>query len=56
MDKDARHAQFEVDLLPENQIRIETGGLSIVTEYLPDDGRRAEFMGPANVFFAGILA
>lgn len=56
MDENARHAEFQVELGDEGLVRIETGGLKIVTQYLADKEAKPSYMGPANVFFAAILA
>ena len=52
MDKDERHAEFEIEFIAEHQIRITTDECSIVTEYMEDPDAKRNTMSPANLFFA----
>lgn len=56
MDKNARHAEFKVELGDQSLVSIESGGLKMVTQYLADEEAKPGYMSPANVFFAAILA
>jgi hypothetical protein len=56
MDENQRHYEYEVGLNANNQIAIDCGGVSIITEYVPEeDGRPASRMSPAQLFFASTL-
>ena len=52
MGKDDRHADFEIDFINHNQIKITTDDCSIVTEYIKDHDVKRTTMGPANIFFS----
>jgi len=52
MPKDDRHADFEINFIENNQIKITTDDCSIVTEYIEDNGVRRTTMSPANIFFS----
>ena len=52
MSTDERHAEFDVSFIETNQIKIETDGCSIVTQYLEDKDAQRTTMSPANIFFA----
>lgn len=56
MDENQRHFEYETTLNANNQIRIDCGGVSVVTEYVPqDDPRPGSRMSPGQLFFAGFL-
>jgi hypothetical protein len=52
MSEDDRHAEFEVNFIENNQIKITTDDCSIVTEYMDDKEAKRATMSPANIFFA----
>ncbi len=52
MSTDERHAEFDINFIENNQIKIETDGCSIVTEYFEDQGAKRSTLGPANIFFS----
>lgn len=52
MKQERRHAEFDVRFIENDMIRIETGGCSLVTEYIADTDAKRTTMGPANIFFA----
>jgi len=52
MSKDSRHADFEINFIENNQIRITTDDCSIVTEYFEDNDVKRTTMGPANILFS----
>lgn len=52
MSKYDRHADFEVNFIENNQIKITTDDCSIITEYIEEDGVKRSTMGPANIFFS----
>ena len=52
MSKDERHADFEINFIENNQIKITTDGCSIITEYIEEDDVKRRTMGPANIFFS----
>lgn len=52
MSKDDRHAEFEINFIENDQIKISTDDCTIVTEYIPDKAARRTTMSPANIFFS----
>ena len=52
MSEDDRHAEFEVNFIENDQIKITTDGCSIVTEYIDDKEAERATMSPANIFFS----
>jgi len=52
MSGDERYAKFEVKYIGNDQVRIETDGCSIVTEYFEDKNAVRTTMNPANIFFS----
>ncbi|CAB1063476.1 hypothetical protein D1BOALGB6SA_8259 [Olavius sp. associated proteobacterium Delta 1] len=52
MSKDDRHADFEINFIENNQIKITTDDCSIITEYIEEDGIKRKTMGPANILFS----
>jgi len=52
MGKHDRHADFEINFIENNQIKITTDDCSIITEYIEDDDIKRKTMGPANTLFA----
>ena len=52
MTKDDRHADFEINFIENNQIKITTGDCSIITEYIEDIDVRRTTMSPANILFS----
>ena len=52
MSTDERHAEFNISYIENDQIKIETDGCSIVTEYFEDKDAKRKTMGPANLFFS----
>ncbi len=52
MSTDELHAEFDINFIENNQIKIETDGCSIVTEYFEDQDAKRSTMGPANIFFS----
>ncbi len=52
MSTDERHAEFDISYIENDQIKIETDGCSIVTEYFKDKDAKRTTMGPANIFFS----
>jgi hypothetical protein len=52
MDTDSRHAEFEIDYLENDEVRISSEGFSISTEYLPDNRRPRRKMTAANILFS----
>lgn len=52
MDNDQRHAEFEIDYLEDDEVRISSDGFSISTEYLPDNRRPRRKMTAANILFS----
>lgn len=52
MSKDDRHAEFEVNFIENDQIKITTDDCSIVTEYIKDKDVQRKTLGPANTLFA----
>lgn len=56
MDEHKRHYEYEVEFKPNNQIRIDCGQTSIITEYTQaEEKSRATQMSPAQLFFASAL-
>ncbi len=54
MSKDDRHAEFEINFIENDQIKITTDDCSIVTEYIADKDVKRKTMGPANTLFAAL--
>lgn len=52
MKTDRRHAEFEIDYLDNDEVRIDTDGFSISTQYLPDSRRPRRTMTAANILFS----
>ena len=52
MNTDERHVEFDISYSENDQIRIETDGCRIVTEYFEDKAAKRTTMGPANIFFS----
>jgi hypothetical protein len=52
MTKDDRHADFEINFIENNQIKITTDDCSIITEYIEDIDVRRTTMSPANILFS----
>ena len=52
MSKDDRHADFEINFIENDQIKITTDDGSIVTEYIPDKDAKRTTMSPASIFFS----
>lgn len=52
MDNDKRHAEFEIDYLENDEVRISADGFSISTEYIPEKGRSRTRMTAANILFS----
>jgi len=52
MRPDERHAEFEINFIENDQIKIETDGCSIITQYPEDKDAKRTTMGPANIFFS----
>lgn len=52
MGKYDRHADFEINFIENNQIRITTDDCSIVTEYITDKDVKRTTMSPANILFS----
>ena len=52
MGKDDRHADFEINFIENNQIKITTDDCSIVTEYIEDSDVKRTTLGPANMLFS----
>ena len=52
MGKYDRHADFEINFVDKNHIKITTDDCSITTEYFERDGIKRKTMGPANIFFS----
>ena len=52
MSTDERHAEFDISYIENDQIKIETDGCSIVTEYFEDKDAKRTTMEPANIFFS----
>jgi len=52
MGTDERHAEFDINFIENDQIKIETDGCSIITQYLEDKDAERTTMGPANIFFS----
>lgn len=52
MSTEVRHAEFDISFTAHDQIKIETDGCTIVTEYFEDKDVPRKTMGPANIFFA----
>jgi len=52
MGTDERHAEFDINFIENDQIKIETDGCSITTQYLEDKNAKRTTMGPANIFFS----
>ena len=52
MSKDDRHADFKINFIENNQIKITTDDCSIITEYIEEDGVKRQTMSPGNIFFS----
>jgi hypothetical protein len=52
MSKDDRHADFEINFIENDQLKITTDDCSIVTEYIEDRDVKRTTLGPANMFFS----
>ena len=52
MSTDERHAEFDISFIENDQIKIQTDGCSIVTEYFEDKNAKRTTMSPANIFFS----
>ncbi len=52
MSKDDRQAEFEINFIENDQIKISTDDCSIVTEYIEEDGVKRQTMSPANILFS----
>jgi hypothetical protein len=52
MSKGDRHADFEINFIENDQIKITTDDCSIVTEYIPDKDVKRATMSPANILFS----
>ena len=52
MSTDERHAEFDISFIENEQIKIQTDGCSIVTEYFEDKNAKRTTMSPANIFFS----
>ena len=54
MSSEAKHSDFEIQYLDHNEIRITTDGLSVSTEYIPDESLPRTRMSAANLFFSAL--
>ena len=52
MSKDDRHAEFEINFIENDQIKITTDDCSIVTEYIMDKDVKRTTMNPGNILFS----
>ena len=52
MGKSARHAEFEISFIENDQIKITTDDCAIVTEYIMDKDVKRTTMSPANILFS----
>ena len=52
MSKNDRHAEFEINFIENDQIKITTDDCSIVTEYIKDKEAKRKTLGPANTLLA----
>ena len=52
MSQDDRHADFEINFIENNQIKITTDDCSMVTEYIKDKDVKRTTMSPANILFS----
>ncbi len=52
MNQDDRHADFEINFIENNQIKITTDNCSIVTEYVEDNDVKRTTMSPASILFS----
>ena len=52
MSADDRHADFDINFIENDRIKITTDGCSIVTEYVEKAGAKRTTMSPANIFFS----
>jgi hypothetical protein len=52
MSDDNRHAEFEVNFIENNQIKITSDDCSIVTEYINDKDVKRATMSPASILFS----
>jgi hypothetical protein len=52
MSKDDRHAEFEINFIENDQIKITTDDCSIVTEYIMDKDVKRKTMSPGNILFS----
>jgi len=52
MDSDKQHVEFDISFKENNQLKIETDGCSIISEYLEDKDAERETMSPVNIFYS----
>jgi len=52
MGKSDRHAEFEINFIENDQIKITTDDCAIVTEYIMDKDVKRTTMSPANILFS----
>ena len=52
MDSDKQHVEFDISFKENNQLKIETDGCSIISEYFEDKEAERKTMSPVNIFYS----